>query len=1093
MSELLGEGVIRVSADSTQLKAGIEDAKRSVRSLGAEVGTSVQAGAAKAQRSVEAYIKRVEFSAATVGKSVREIKLLEFAQRGATEDQLKRLDAAFKTVEAYKAQAAETQRLAALGRPVAQQLAASDRAMRGLAQGTKLTAQESAQLAFQLNDLFVQIASGGSPLLALVQQGSQLNGTFGGFRGTLRALGSVITPVRVALAGVGGAVAAIAVGFAKGNSESAAFNRTLSATGNAAGLTEGRFNSLARSIADNTNTSIGSAREAFSSLAGSGRLSGQALESAGTAVQLLSKVTGESAADIAKDFAKASDAPSKFAEELNKTYNFLSAAQLKYIKELEDQGNTQRALLVTFDALNGRLSTASQNVGILERAWGALKRSASEGVNFVLNIGRAETPEDTLSSLRRQLAEREARGPLNDRTTAAFEKGNAALREQIGLYESITREEQKLAERSAERAAREKAGIAFDKLREQSLTQQQRLAKELKDANAVADAAGLSQSARAGVLENIKKKYQTATTAAREFARAQLEADLAGIRRTQEAAQADLGRTLDLLEAQRSAGLVNERAYYEQRRRLIEQDAQAQVKALQSENARLSSEKIVAKTRDELQARQLERATQIADNEARAAIISADAKAQLSVLDLQQAESLKKLELSYLSAKAAQEEYLQGLIQAQRIELDSAGLGNKERERLQGRQQVLDKYAQQRLQLESDRRQAQFSGNFDEAARAQYERNLELINEFQRKALQSFDDYYSKRLKQEQDFNVGAREAFANYISEAKNVAAQTEEIFSRAFGALEDTLTEFIVTGKGSFKDFGDSIAREIVRATVRQNIGKLLELGSESDLLSGVFKPKPAEQTTGDFSRLDRGLSALQLQGIDPATAALVRFQQKLDAMVVTSPVAPRVPLVGTPLDGTSVLGATGDFARFDRSLSGEQSIADLFKEPATDAQALGNSLVDARTNTQVFTDVLGLAAPALASLGKSGSAAGIALSVLPSIISTIQALGASKGIGDAVSGFASFFGGFFADGGTPPLGKVSVVGERGPELFVPKSLGTIVPLDKPMSAAPVPQPVNVTINQQFAQGTSRQTIDQAAVAASGAMRRAVARGTA
>lgn len=36
----------------------------------------------------------------------------------------------------------------------------------------------------------------------------------------------------------------------------------------------------------------------------------------------------------------------------------------------------------------------------------------------------------------------------------------------------------------------------------------------------------------------------------------------------------------------------------------------------------------------------------------------------------------------------------------------------------------------------------------------------------------------------------------------------------------------------------------------------------------------------------------------------------------------------------------------------------------------------------------------------------------------------------------------GGYFADGGNPPVGKVSVVGERGPELFVPRTAGTIVP---------------------------------------------------
>ena len=38
-------------------------------------------------------------------------------------------------------------------------------------------------------------------------------------------------------------------------------------------------------------------------------------------------------------------------------------------------------------------------------------------------------------------------------------------------------------------------------------------------------------------------------------------------------------------------------------------------------------------------------------------------------------------------------------------------------------------------------------------------------------------------------------------------------------------------------------------------------------------------------------------------------------------------------------------------------------------------------------------------------------------------------------------------FADGGEPPVGVASLVGERGPELFVPKRAGTIIPNDKLM----------------------------------------------
>jgi phage-related minor tail protein len=33
-------------------------------------------------------------------------------------------------------------------------------------------------------------------------------------------------------------------------------------------------------------------------------------------------------------------------------------------------------------------------------------------------------------------------------------------------------------------------------------------------------------------------------------------------------------------------------------------------------------------------------------------------------------------------------------------------------------------------------------------------------------------------------------------------------------------------------------------------------------------------------------------------------------------------------------------------------------------------------------------------------------------------------------------------YADGGNPAVGQVSVVGERGPELFVPRTAGTIIP---------------------------------------------------
>ena len=50
-----------------------------------------------------------------------------------------------------------------------------------------------------------------------------------------------------------------------------------------------------------------------------------------------------------------------------------------------------------------------------------------------------------------------------------------------------------------------------------------------------------------------------------------------------------------------------------------------------------------------------------------------------------------------------------------------------------------------------------------------------------------------------------------------------------------------------------------------------------------------------------------------------------------------------------------------------------------------------------------------------------------------------GKKKGLGGFLGGI---LGGLFADGGRPPVGRPSLVGEKGPEIFVPSTAGTIIP---------------------------------------------------
>ncbi len=83
--------------------------------------------------------------------------------------------------------------------------------------------------------------------------------------------------------------------------------------------------------------------------------------------------------------------------------------------------------------------------------------------------------------------------------------------------------------------------------------------------------------------------------------------------------------------------------------------------------------------------------------------------------------------------------------------------------------------------------------------------------------------------------------------------------------------------------------------------------------------------------------------------------------------------------------------------------------------------------------------------------------------SLKESMSGLGGSGGSGGGVGGFlgsifkgiAGIFGGGggFAEGGRPPLGVVSVVGERGPELFVPDTAGTVMPAHALMAAGAAP----------------------------------------
>ena len=100
--------------------------------------------------------------------------------------------------------------------------------------------------------------------------------------------------------------------------------------------------------------------------------------------------------------------------------------------------------------------------------------------------------------------------------------------------------------------------------------------------------------------------------------------------------------------------------------------------------------------------------------------------------------------------------------------------------------------------------------------------------------------------------------------------------------------------------------------------------------------------------------------------------------------------------------------------------------------------------------------------------------AKSILNDLSNTLVKLGVNTilaslpGIGGAFSALPKLG---FARGGRPPTGRPSIVGERGPELFVPRRSGTIIPNDK-LGGGSTNISVNVDASGSSVQGDEQQS---------------------
>jgi hypothetical protein len=353
-------------------------------------------------------------------------------------------------------------------------------------------------------------------------------------------------------------------------------------------------------------------------------------------------------------------------------------------------------------------------------------------------------------------------------------------------------------------------------------------------------------------------------------------------------------------------------------------------------------------------------------------------------------------------------------------------------------------------------------------------------------------------------------------IAAVENQILQTSLLTGLTDDQLRPSFERFV----RATKDSDEALKLQKVAIDVAAGSGKSLEAVTNA-------MARAAEGNTGALSRLGVGLTAAQLKtmSMDEVTAALATtfggqaaakadtFAGKLE--ILKNAFSEGKETVGsfvldaiTPMINTIVNTVIPAVSGFINSVGGKEGLTAAFKtyidliknifQPVLEGfkfafdQIKDAVMANKEEFTALFKFLKDFVAPLLGGVLKIaiqgiGIALGVVIGVVGNLISGFQTLfgivksvvGAIqslislvannpvvKGIGNAIS---SAFGGFRAEGGSVSAGKSYVVGERGAEMFVPSSNGTIVPNGGMGST------FNITVNGAIdAEGTARTIVD-------------------
>lgn len=337
-----------------------------------------------------------------------------------------------------------------------------------------------------------------------------------------------------------------ATAYYQGSAEADRYREAIVMSGNAAGVTVGQLNEMAKAVSGNIGTQNEASR-ALAEMTRYGKVSGESLQYFTEVAMGLEKYAGQSIKSTVQDLAALGKAPLEASVKLNEQYNYLTPAVYRQIEALEKQGRTEEAAAVAQNAyvkaFESRKNEMQANLGYLEKTWYSLGNAAKWAWDRILNVGRASTDEENLAVLKQNLAAMEERN-----ARPGFKEGKATQekREEIRLLEEKISAQRKSALAQADEATAAQATADWGRLVNQYSSKEVQKKQELTTAekryNDALKAAGDDKKARNQVerdyealVTSINKKFQERKSGAGQVSIT--DTQLAGLRGQLEAAQ----------------------------------------------------------------------------------------------------------------------------------------------------------------------------------------------------------------------------------------------------------------------------------------------------------------------------------------------------------------------------------------------------------------------------------------------------------------------------------------------------------------------------------------------------------------------------